>query len=332
MIHLLRAPLTFENKRTFRSFCGFMLSDVPHVPRFPFLRCLDLCLQWHEELEPRLVMGPVLAEFFRRAQHLEVLRVDVDDVENLLEEEREVAEALASLTNLVAFRLGRKREGDRALAMLLAMQSPLRKLSLPSYDSLTILNILRKFTPSLEDIIITCPTEPFAEATHSFPHVKRLTVISGYDLRVHPFIHNFPTLKRFHITEMFRESDFTQGQLEPHRQSNLAAQRSWTNLEFVGGSLLILYVLCLSCHGRDLSIDGVTCNNAHLLPLVLSDNRRARLRIRVLTLGFPPGYLPGFPRVTPRLELKYLSIILILRRYVDQAEYAFLHFRTECDY
>ncbi len=277
---LLQWDVTLWRDEQLESFYRFIFSGKE--PRFHYLRNLGVYL--HKLRSPKL-----LAEILQHASRLEELSLQDCQV---LDEDPQIARAIASLPNIKQLVLRGSKKTDTALYMFGQMQPSLVKLSLaPPYGSYLYEDDIRMLSSigSLQELNIRNPK--FTSAGLKFPQLRALELSDCRNAPlVKPLVLSFPNLRVLKVSIQWMHWDQMLNPIatERHREKNKQAQlsHSWKDLDFVLGSDRDLYLMALTCKIHCLEVTSVKSGGAPKLSAVLADSRPTDLRLTMDTETF----------------------------------------------
>lgn len=311
------------------SFVAFVLAESSD--RRPYLRSLSLQVKERSDLKDAAESLKTLFLRLRTCSNLTILKFDF--AENMLRFSPGLSTAIAALTSITT--LAVVGDGSRSAAMLRAMRSRLitAEVALPGRNTLMMersefIGLLPCSRETLQRFVVRYPKHMlrslpglYNAALESFGYryaqVRTLVVRNSLMPVTRDYIHAFPALTSLTIDGATDYTLRSGPPLEQHRQMNKDQQEmhgSWPLMEYLQGSMLVLYLLALPCRVRRISVhnfDGV--ENALALGSVLSDTRPAHLQLSVLggrnfTL---PTYVSAFQE-TQATSLESLSLFVYL--------------------
>ena len=245
-VHLNR-----DHRQVF-DFCEFMLSDAQRW--IPLLRILTIstgamlhaCCSMHTTL-PTVPFGFHLAEVLSQACNLE--RVYLNGIEDLISYIPRIGHALVNCTRLksISFR----GVGPLARDVLLRKEG-LRYIDVDNAED--VVPLLQCSRASLEEVLFMFPINSYQDFDNVglWPRVHTLKSGRGTKIRRQQLAKSFPNLRSlsFWSDDYDTETQFL-------RVMNEQDSECWPNLKYLGGDLLCLHTLALTCHVRELFVDTV---------------------------------------------------------------------------
>jgi hypothetical protein len=245
-VHLSR-----DHRQVF-DFCKFMLSDVERW--IPLLRVLTIsagamlhvCCSVHTTL-PTVPFGFHLADVLSQAYNLE--RVYLNGIEELLSYIPRIGQALVNSPRLkdISFR----GIGPLARDVLLRKDS-LRYIDIDNAGD--VVHLLRCSQSTLEEVLFMFPINSYQSFDNigQWPRVHTLKSGRGTRIRRQHLANSFPNL---------RSLSFWSDDYDPEtpilRAINEQDPACWPSLNYLGGDLLCLHTLALTCRVRELFVDTV---------------------------------------------------------------------------
>jgi hypothetical protein len=245
-VHLSR-----DHRQVF-DFCHFMLSDpsrwIPHLRTLTISAgaMLHVCCADHTFF-PAVPFGFQLADVLTQAYNLQ--QVYLNGIEELISYVPRIGDALVECPRLsdVSFR------GMRDLSReVLLRKEGLRYIDIDNAGD--VLPLLKRSRSTLEEVLFMFPTNSTVHFHNvgQWPRVHSLKIGRGTGIQRAHLATSFPNLRDL----SFWSDDYDPNTPET-RAHNEQASECWPSLNYLGGDLLCLHMLALTCHVRELFVDTV---------------------------------------------------------------------------
>ncbi|KAI0751890.1 hypothetical protein C8Q80DRAFT_604630 [Daedaleopsis nitida] len=276
--------------------------------------------------------------FLQLFPHPNLVRLSLRSPERLLSSVNGLSTAIAALTSIKY--LAVSCTGPHTISMLRAMRSHLLVVEVTTLDVMQgpfrngircdITSLFHNSQPSLQELRASwpdwTPLDPHAHQDANtaldnaprFLRVRNLVLDNPYMLAITDYIRTYPNLRALTIHDasdnLFREGD---ADYRERRDMNIFHQNfygTWTTLRRFHGSILVLYVLGLTCHVPWVSVDNFDHDsNGSLLHAILLDTRPVHLELRLLGIGsFRKIYAPVLQTAPVSGSLQSLALTVKL--------------------